>query len=354
MDMVWGGGQERSAARVQGRASPCWEGCNGRAKPALAKRVVVNNTPLAPRFYPHATALQTRRPAADSLSDSSTPPPEFYRLIRSLPPDCRPTPTFGGMAARLHDGYDLSAFVKELGAVRAPAVNRHDLREGWLRAAAAELKSHFANEGYALPEKIRFAIAFPSTGRKGKRMGECWHSTSSEDEHYEIFLRADLSEPVEILGVLVKELVHTVLPPDAGHGKLFRIAALKIGLQGPMRTAKPGALLRDQLEKLAASLGPLPHATLHIEQTPLIAVAPAATTALDRPKKQRVRMLKATCSDAGCTYIVRVAGRQVREIGPPHCPKHGPMTVELTADDPAHASAGPAGRERLNALPAEP
>ena len=226
--------------------------------------------------------------------------------------------------------------------MKAPAVNRHDLREGWLRAAAGELRPYFASVGYPLPDNIRFAIAFPSTGRKGKRMGECWHSASSEDGHYEIFLRADLSEPVDVLGVLVKELVHTALPDDAGHGRLFKAAALKIGLQGPMRKATPGVLLQERLEALAASLGPLPHARLHIEQSPLIAVAPAPATALDRPKKQRARMLKAECPVEGCHYLVRVAARHVREIGPPPCPKHGPMPVEMPADD---ASDGDTARE---------
>src|SRR5271165_2018059 len=99
--------------------------------------------------------------------------------------------------------------------VKAP-VNRHDFRESWLRAAAAELRPYFASVGYPLPDNIRFAIAFTSTGRKGQRVGECWHSSTSDDATYEIFIRADLAEPVEVLGVLVKELVHTALPSDSG------------------------------------------------------------------------------------------------------------------------------------------
>ena len=73
---------------------------------------------------------------------------------------------------------------------------------------------------------------------------------------------------VEVLGVLVKELVHTLLPPDAGHGKLFKAAAIKIGLQGPMRQARPGPLLHDRLKVLADTLGPLPHARLDMRSNP--------------------------------------------------------------------------------------
>jgi hypothetical protein len=214
--------------------------------------------------------------------------------------------------------------------LKAPG-NRHDLRESWLRAAAAELRPYFASVGYPLPDNIRFAIAFPSTGRKGKRLGECWHSSNSDDASYEIFLRADLAEPLDVLGVLTKELVHTALPADAGHGKRFKEAAIKIGLQGPMRSARPGVLLQNRLAEVAASLGPLPHASLHIKEAPLTAVALAI--ALDRPKKQRVRMLKAECVTQGCGYTLRIAASWVRDVGPPHCPKHGAMAVDLPHDD---------------------
>src|SRR3984893_9590644 len=129
--------------------------------------------------------------------------------------------------------------------------NTFDTREAWLRGGANELRGYFKSCGYELPENIRFAIAFPSTGRKGKRIGECWHSSTSADSSYEIFIRVDLSDVEEVLAVLVKELVHTLLPLDAGHGKEFKTAATRIGLQGPMRQATPGPLLKAELEKIA-------------------------------------------------------------------------------------------------------
>src|SRR5271155_2775403 len=96
--------------------------------------------------------------------------------------------------------------------------NTHDTRESWLRAATRGLTPHFASCGFTIPENIRHAIAFPSTGRKGARVGECWHSSTSDDGNFEIIIRADIADPVEVLGVLVHELVHVVLPVDAGHG----------------------------------------------------------------------------------------------------------------------------------------
>ena len=174
--------------------------------------------------------------------------------------------------------------------------NGHDTREAWLRGAASELRPYFKSCGYDLPENVRFAIAFPSTGRKGKRVGECWHSSTSVDSVYEIFIRADLSEPEEVLAVLIKELVHTLLPPDAGHGKLFKTAATRIGLEGPMRQAEPGPLLKDKLKAVAGGLGPLPHARLDIEQQPMTTRGTVAIL-IDGPKKQGIRYRKAECGD---------------------------------------------------------
>src|SRR5208337_5255091 len=121
--------------------------------------------------------------------------------------------------------------------------NRHDSRESWLRSATVALRPYFETCGFSVPENIRFAIAFPSTGRRGARVGECWHSSTSDDGSFEIIVRADIADPVEVLGVLVHELCHVVLPPDAGHGKLYREVAQKIGLEGKLRHAMPNELL---------------------------------------------------------------------------------------------------------------
>lgn len=200
--------------------------------------------------------------------------------------------------------------------------NDHSSRESYLRAATNELKPYFAKHGLTLPEKIRFAIAFTSHGKKGKVAGECWHAGASDDGHHEIIIRADFADPAEVLGILAHELVHAALPPEAKHGKLFREAALKIGLEGPMRHAMPGPVLKERLNELAAGLGPLPHGRLNFDRMTL-----GGLVAADRPKKQSTRMLKAECAGPGCGYTVRVAARWISDCGPPHCPMHGAMRV---------------------------
>ena len=212
--------------------------------------------------------------------------------------------------------------------MKAPAAkkNTHDSRESWLRSATAELRPYFDSYGYKIPENIRYAIAFPSTGRAGARIGECWHSSTSDDGNFEIIIRADIADPVEVLGVLTHELIHAVLPADAGHGKLYKDTAIKIGLEGKMRHAMPNQLLRARLAELAESLGALPHAKLNIDRG-------RDNRPADKPKKQRARLLKAECTGEGCGYTVRITAKWVDELGAPLCPKHGVMTVDRGGGD---------------------
>jgi hypothetical protein len=112
---------------------------------------------------------------------------------------------------------------------------------------------------------IRFAFAFTSTGRRGKRIGETWHSGASADGSFEVFLRADLAEPIEIRMVLVRQLVHAALPAKESHGKRYKAAANKIWLTGKIREATPGRYLQERLERLATTMPPLPHAALNID-----------------------------------------------------------------------------------------
>lgn len=200
--------------------------------------------------------------------------------------------------------------------------NVHTTREAWLWAATNELRPYFEKLGYKLPEKIRFAVAFTSTGKRGRTTGECWHPVASADQHYEIIIRADMFEPLEILGILVHELVHTLLPHTEKHGKAFRAAALRLGLEGDeSRYAKPSPILNERLNAIAETLGPFPHAALHFAGTS------------DVPKKQRARLLRAECG-ASCGYTIRITAKWAK-AGLPVCPvnaEHGLLICDMPED----------------------
>jgi hypothetical protein len=78
-----------------------------------------------------------------------------------------------------------------------------------------------------LPAQLRIAIGFTSSGRRGRNIGECWDNQSSEDRHFEIFIRPDLGESkdlmsMQIAAILGHELVHAAVGVAAGHRKEFR------------------------------------------------------------------------------------------------------------------------------------
>lgn len=201
-------------------------------------------------------------------------------------------------------------------------LNEHNTRESWLRGATALLRPYFSKLGYQLPEKIRYSIAFTSGGKRATMGGECWHPENSGDQHFEIIIKADRSDPIEVLGILVHNLVHTLLSADAKHGPEFKDIALRIGLEGPMRHAMPGPVLRERLNSLAPELGPLPHARLDFTLGP------------DVEKKQTTRMLKAECG-GGCGYTIRLSSKWAK-IGLPICPvsdEHGALICEDPIED---------------------
>jgi hypothetical protein len=199
--------------------------------------------------------------------------------------------------------------------------NRYETREAWLNAGIAALRPHYAAAGYPLPDRVRVAIGFPSSGRKGKALAEAWHSDASADATHEIFIRPDEAAPATVLGYLSHELTHVAVPRGSGHGPVFKKAALAIGLAGKMRSALPGPELVAKLAEIAATLGPLPHGALSL----------GGGESDDAPKKQTARMIKCEC--AACGYIVRTATRWIMDKGAPHCPEHGAMTPDWPLED---------------------
>ena len=199
--------------------------------------------------------------------------------------------------------------------------NTHTTSESWLRAATDELRPYFAKLGYTLSDKIRFSMAFTSTGKRGNIPGEVWHPEASEDGYYKIILRPDTSDPVEILGILVHELAHSLLPPNAKHGKEYRKIANRIGLEGELRHARPDPILCERLQTIANNLGTSPNAKLNY------------SAISDSPKKQKNRHHKAECSV--CSYSIRITAKWAK-VGLPVCPsntEHGLLLCDLPDDE---------------------
>lgn len=223
---------------------------------------------------------------------------------------------------------------------------KHPNRESWLQFLTDELKPVFAAVGAPLPPKIRIAIGFTSSGDRGKSIGECWDSTASADDHFEILIRPDTDDPNKLAHILAHELVHAAVGIRVGHKGAFRTVALAIGLVGPMRMTVAGPIFETTIAPILKKAGPVPHARLVFRRTRVQPESRPAPGAPDdgsgadpdddsgkdedvlttRPRRQVSRMIKCACGQ--CGYTVRTARKWLEQIGPPHCPDHGAMEYD--------------------------
>ena len=181
------------------------------------------------------------------------------------------------------------------------------LRESWLMEAVEQIKPIFERMGYEVP-LVKVSVGFPSTGSKGRHLGQCWSTRSSDDGINQIFIAPHLPTTIEVLDTLVHELVHAVDDCKSGHGENFKRIAKDIGLKGPMRSAGADELLMKDLIEISKQLGSFPHGRLSIPRA-------VANAGIKRPG--------AICPK--CGYEV-VMFKRFLDVGPPICPKnHGIM-----------------------------
>ena len=176
------------------------------------------------------------------------------------------------------------------------------IREQWLMQAVEYLVPLFEKAGYPVPI-VKVSIGFPSTGSKGRHLGQCWSTKSAVDGINQIFIAPHLPTPLDVLDTLVHELVHAVDNCESGHGEKFKKIAIDVGLKGPMRSAGAGEWLKQDLIKIAEKLGTFPHGRLSLP----------IPTAQKAPKRPGAKCAK-------CGYEV-VMLRKHLELGPPICPK---------------------------------
>jgi SprT-like family len=187
-------------------------------------------------------------------------------------------------------------------------------REAWLLALLGELRSPFKRLGRPIPERVRIGVGFPSVrgiAAKEQRIGECWSSERSGDDHHEIIISPVIADPMRVAGVLAHELIHAAVGAEHGHKGPFREVAHGLGLEGRMTATTEGDAFKRLAQPILDALGPYPHAVL------------LAMT--NGRKKQATRLIKCECPE--CGYVARVARQWLDGQGAPHCPAHGPMTI---------------------------
>lgn len=178
-------------------------------------------------------------------------------------------------------------------------------REEWLNAFAKRAIPQFTEKGYEVPDNIRMSVGFPSTGKKGKRIGECWSSVCSKDKFFEIFIHPSLDDSIRVAGVLTHEIVHAVVGLEAKHGAPFRNCATAMGLEGKMTATTEGPEFHKWAGPILDLLGPIPHGAMDVMQTPRT------------PSESANRHIKCEC---GCGIKFRMSRSTIESIENIRCP----------------------------------
>ena len=254
---------------------------------------------------PKTAKTATRKPRAPRKPKAAARHTEA-RTLPGLPAPIQSRALVANPASVALAPLDHTAHAQQNGQATDEASNPYATREAWLVMVIDTIMRPLFKRraGVVLPDNIRVAVGFPSTGRNNKRIGECWSSTASADKHYEIFIHIGLDSVQRALDVLVHELVHVAVGLAAGHGKAFKTCAVKVGLQGKMTATTASPELAEFLKKALELLPAYPGARLATEGDS------------NKPKKQGTRMLKAECDCCGYTFRLT---RKWAALGLPSC-----------------------------------
>jgi len=194
-------------------------------------------------------------------------------------------------------------------------------REAWLAGVAAEMAPWFARQGHPLPERLRIAVGFPSSGRGSSTIGECWHTEAAADGVNEIWIAPQygVGSELRVMDILLHELCHAALPWGAGHGPDFRKLAMPLGLRGPMTATVAGEGLQWALRLMLHRVGPMPHGAHRIAGAGGIDT-PRGKPRCPKPGRPPQVSRQVKCSCATCGYIARTTRLWIERAGAPICP----------------------------------
>jgi hypothetical protein len=166
------------------------------------------------------------------------------------------------------------------------------------------------------------ALIDGGVGVKLKHIGLCHYEYKLGDEKFgtEIFITPNLTNQVQIVGVLIHEMIHAITKGH-GHKNAFRWLAVDVGLEGKMTATSVGVGLKKEIKKWIQKYGRMPHKKW-IPNT---------------KGKQTTRMLKVYCKgevdyeeDRDCEdgryehhseFIIRQSRRALLQFGTPICPE---------------------------------
>lgn len=200
------------------------------------------------------------------------------------------------------------------------------------------------NTGDPLHDKLKVSRGYPPVNalkNRGRVVGVCIDPTVSLGGFTEIFVSPYVSEPMEMLSVLVHELGHAVQGNKVGHGPAFTEYCKEVGLAPPANpmtgrhdefkgwqlgtVVAPGSPLEQTLQEILDELPPFPGAGLNLTEVEKQRAA----------SKAKTLMLKMYCDNPQCpgflssgkVNVSRTTWSNVRIFGCDTCTSCGKIKV---------------------------
>lgn len=129
-------------------------------------------------------------------------------------------------------------------------------REAWLSGAAVLLRPWFAARGFEVPLRLRVGVG--ALGVTRRVLGIYFPETDADGFRH-ITVSPFIDDGATVVVVLVHELIHAILPPEALHGPVFREAAERLGLRPPYTVISASGELLEQAAQIVRRLGRYPH-----------------------------------------------------------------------------------------------
>ena len=232
-------------------------------------------------------------------------------------------------------------------------------REQALNQLTTKLRPVFKKAGFPLPANIRMACSFTGHGARSRAIGQCWATTESKDEHFEIMISpvldtwihegegTDAKAPQGVAMVLAHELGHVAVGIEEGHGPEFKRCMTALGIGGKMTATTALPKFVKMVAPMAEKIGEYPHAEMFVNSRNGggggggTGTVPKGVPRTSGPKKQGTRMIKVECPY--CLYKLRTTRNWLESFGAPYCPcrvndpgrKPGDVPEPMTIDSSA-------------------
>lgn len=194
---------------------------------------------------------------------------------------------------------------------------KFDTREAWINAAATLLIDEVIAPVISIEKPlIRYSLTAPKNSQKSTQiLGECWNKSASQDDHFEIFITANLgnTDSILILATLLHEQLHAYDGNKNGHKQPFIDLCKLVKLEGGQTsTAKnsftatiPSQELTETLKDLVNYIGEIPHGALNPSKS--------------GKKKQTNRQRLVYCTNQYCGFKFRSSQKMIDSMTTDKC-----------------------------------